>query len=350
MSTGTTCGFIFFSSFEPFWILCRNLWHGSQNSIYVSRVKFAEEIFFVILPFWNFSDFERKRFQTFGQKTSCICQNYLLRVQRNNLWLEFFLSFESFPIFCRNLRHGSQISIYVSRVKFAEKIVFFVFPFRNFSDFEQNTFRLLAKKLQKFVKINFCVSTGTTCGFIFFSSFEPFWILCRNLWHGSQNSIYVSRVKFAEEIFFVILPFWNFSDFERKRFQTFGQKTSCICQNYLLRVQRNNLWLEFFLSFESFPIFCRNHWHGSQISIYVSRVKIAEKNIFFCFLSRNFSNFEQKFFRLLAKKLQEIIKTTFCLCRWTIFGLKKLLKVLNLFGFSAETFGKVLKILSTCPE
>ena len=273
MSTGTTCGFIFFSSFEPFWILCRNLWHGSQNSIYVSRVKFAEEIFFVILPFWNFSDFERKRFQTFGQKTSCICQNYLLRVQRNNLWLEFFLSFESFPIFCRNLRHGSQISIYVSRVKFAEKIVFFVFPFRNFSDFEQNTFRLLAKKLQKFVKNNFCVSTGTTCGFIFFSSFEPFWILCRNLWQGSQNSIHVSRVKFAEEIFFVILPFWIFSDFERKFF-----------------------------------------------------------------------------FRLLAKKLQEIIKTTFCVCRWTIFGLKKLLKVLNLFGFSAETFGKVLKILSTCPE
>ena len=48
---------------------------------------------FFILPFWIFSDFELKIFQTLGQKTSRICQNYLLRVQRNNLWLEFWIFF-----------------------------------------------------------------------------------------------------------------------------------------------------------------------------------------------------------------------------------------------------------------
>ena len=40
-----------------------------------------------------FSDVERKKFETFSQKTSKSCQNYLLRVQRNNLWLELFLKF-----------------------------------------------------------------------------------------------------------------------------------------------------------------------------------------------------------------------------------------------------------------
>ena len=168
----TICGLkIFFKSFESFWIFCRNLWHCSQVSIYVSRVKFwGRKSFFFILPFWIFPDFERKFFQTFGRKTSRICQNYLLRVQRNNLWLN-----------------------------------------------------------------------------IYFKSFKSFWIFCRSLWNGSQVSIYVSRVKFAEEnVFFFILPFWIFPDFERKFFQTFGEKSSKSCQNYLLRDQRNNLWLENF--------------------------------------------------------------------------------------------------------
>ena len=64
-----------------------------------------------------------------------------------------------------------------------------------------------------------------------------------------------------------------------------------------------------FLSFESFPIFCRNHWHGSQNSIYVSRVKIAEKIVFFVFLFKIFfSNFERYIFRFLAETLQKFSK------------------------------------------
>ena len=46
---------------------------------------------FLIFLLRIFSDFERKIFQTFGQKPSKSCQSNLLRVQRNSLWLEIFL-------------------------------------------------------------------------------------------------------------------------------------------------------------------------------------------------------------------------------------------------------------------
>ena len=204
---------------------------------------------FACFSFQNFfSDFERKFFQTFGEKSSKSCQNYLLHDQRNNLFVE-----------------------------------------------------------------------------IFFKSFESFWIFCRNLWHCSQVSIYVSRVKFwGRKSFFFILPFWIFPDFERKFFETFGRRTSRICQNYLLRVQRNNLWLKIhFKSFKSFWIFCRSLWNGSQVSIYVSRVKFAEKNSFLIFLFRIFFRILSKnFFRLSAKNLQKVVKTTFCMTRGTIYLLK----------------------------
>ena len=160
----------------------------------------------------------------------------------------------------------------------------------------------MAKKLQEFVKTTFYVSRGTICGLNFFLSFESFRVFCRNLWHGSQKSFYVSRVKIAEELFF-FLPFWFCSDFERKIFQTFGQKTSWICQNYLLRVHSINLWLEiFFLSFESFRIFCRNLWHGSP-KIYPSvQSKNCGLNRFFVFLFRFFFEFWAKNFQIFAQK------------------------------------------------
>ena len=83
-----------------------------------------------------FSDFEQNFFQTFGEKSSKSCQNYLLHDQRNNLFVEIIIkSFESVWIFCRNLWHCSQVSIYVSRVKFAEGKVFFLSSFPNFSGF-----------------------------------------------------------------------------------------------------------------------------------------------------------------------------------------------------------------------
>ena len=79
----------FFLSFESFPIFCRNCSHGSQISIYVSRVKIAEKTVFFCFFSRIFFEFWAKSFQTFGQKTSKSFQNYL-RVQRNSLWLEIF--------------------------------------------------------------------------------------------------------------------------------------------------------------------------------------------------------------------------------------------------------------------
>ena len=108
---------------------------------------------------------------------------------------------------------------------------------------------------------------------------------------------------------FLIFLFRIFFGFWAKKLSDFWPKSSWNCQNYLLRVQINNLRLEiFFKSFESFWIFCRNLWHGSQISIYVSRVKIAEETVFlfffqqfFGFWAKNFSDFWPKNFKKLSK-------------------------------------------------
>ena len=170
VSRGTVCGLnFFFQSFESFWIFCRNLWHGSQKSIYVSRVKIAGKNSFFLFSFQNFFDFWAKIFQTFSQKTSRKCKNYLLRVHRNNLWLYNFLkSFEPFWIFYRNLWHGSQNSIYVSRVKSAGKNSCFLFPFQTFFDFWAKFSQTFGKKTSRKCENYFCVSTSTTCGLIGF--------------------------------------------------------------------------------------------------------------------------------------------------------------------------------------
>ena len=291
--------------FQKFWtvfdFLQKPLAWFSKISLRVQS-KICGRNIFCYSSFLNFFRISSEKFfQTFGQKTSRTCQKYLLRVQRNNLWLEVFFSFESFRIFCRNLWHGSS-KIYLSvQSKKCGKNSFFVFLFRLFSNFEQNIFRLSAEKLQKFVKTTFCVSTRTTCGF---KIFIKFWtvldFLQKPLAWFSKLYLRVQSKICGRNIFF-ILPVWLFSDFELKIFQTFGQKTSRICQNYLLRVQRNNLCLDFFLSFESFRIFCRDLWYGSQKSFYVSRVKFAEELFFFLpfwfcsdFERKNFQTFGQK--------------------------------------------------------
>ena len=235
------------------------------------------------------------------------------------------------------------------RVKIALETVFLFF----FSDFfrilSEKFFRHLSEKRQDFVKTTFYVSRGTICGLNFFK----FWIvsdfLQKPLAWFSKFHLRVQIKNCGKNSFFRFL-FRIFSTFERKFFRLLA-KSSKSCENYLLRVQRNNLWLEIiFGSFDSFWIFCRNLWHGSQISIYVSRVKIAEETVFWFFFSEFFRLLSKIFFRLSAKTLQKVVKTNFCVSRGTICGLKYFLEVLIRFGFSAETFGMVLKHLSTCPE
>ena len=209
----------------------------------------------------------------------------------------------------------------------------------------------MAKKLQEVVKTAFCVSRGTICDLKFFKCSESFWIFCRNLWHGTRYSSYVSRVKIAEEKIFFVFLFRIFSTFERnlsdfcpKNFMKLSKLLSACADEQFLA------WKFFFLKFWIVLVFLQEPL--AWFSNFYLRVqsKIAEEIVFFTFLFRNFSDFEPNFLRLLAKKLQEVVKITFCVCRRTIFGLKKLSNILNRFRVSAKTFGMVLKRPSRCPE
>ena len=140
-----------------------------------------------------------------------------------------------------------------------------------------------------------------------------------------------------KKYFFLILPFWIFPDFERKIFQTFGQKASRIFQNYLLRVQRNSLWLEILQ-------------RGSQNSIYESRVKISEETVFLFFFSEFFRILSKTFFRLSAKNLRKTVRTTFYVSRGTICGLKFFFKFWIVSDFLQKPLAWFLKNLSKCPE
>ena len=190
---------------------------------------------FFNISFQNFFQFWAKKFQTLAEKTSRSCQNYRLRVQTNNFWIE-----------------------------------------------------------------------------ILFKSFEQFWIFCRNLWHGSQTSIFVSRVKIAEEMVFFVFLFRIFLEFWAKIFQNFGQKTSRSWQNYPLRVQTNNFWLEiFFKSFEPFWIFFGNFGMVLKLLSSCPEKKFRKKYFFYSSFQSFFRILSENFFRILAKKLQEVFKTTF---------------------------------------
>ena len=138
--------------------------------------------------------------------------------------------------------------------------------------------------------------------------------------------------------------FWakNFSDFWPKNVKNLSKLPSTCPEEQFVA------W--FFFSFESFPILCRNHWHGSQKSIYESRLKIAEKKQFFFVLFSEFFRCLSETFSDFWPNLQKVVKTTFCVSTGTTCGFKIFLKVLNRFGFSAETIGMVLKILYTCPD
>ena len=277
--------------------------------------------FFCFL-FRNFSIFERNFFRLLA-KSSKSCENYILRVHSNNLWLQNFSKrFEPFWIFFRNLEHGSQISIYESRVKIAEETVFLFF----FSDF----FRILREKIfqtfgQKTSKSSqnylLRVQRNSLWLEIFFLKFCIVldFLQKPSAWFSNFYPLVQSK-NCGRNSFFCFL-FRIFSIFERN-FDRLLANFSKSCENYLLRVHRNNLWLQKNLKrFEPFWIFCRNLWHGSQISIYVSRVKIAEETVFLFFFSEFFRILREKFFRLSAKICQKFVKTTFYVSRGTICGL-----------------------------
>ena len=117
---------------------------------------------------------------------------------------------------------------------------FFGFRAKSFSDFRPKNFKKLSK----------LPSTCPEEQFVAWIFFLKFWIVLDFLQKPSSwFSKFFLRVqsKNCGRNSFRIFLFRIFSDFERKNFQTSGQKTSKSCQNYLLRVQRNSLWLEIFL-------------------------------------------------------------------------------------------------------
>ena len=187
----------------------------------------------------------------------------------------------------------------MSRVKIAEEISFFVFLFRIFSNFEQNIFRLLAKKLQKDFKTTY-VSRGKVCDLIFFKFSNVSDFLQKHLAWFTKCYLRVQMKICGRNIFFYssFLNFFRiwakiFSDFWPKNFKNLSKLPSTSPEEQFVA------W--FFLSFQTFRIFCWNIWHGSQNSIYVSRVKIAEKTVFFGFFQKYFE-FWAKIFQTFGQK------------------------------------------------
>ena len=171
------------------------------------------------------------------------------------------------------------------------KQIIFVFLFRFFSDFERKNFRIFAKKLQEIFKTTFYVSRGTVCGFFF----KKFWtvldFLQKPLWWFSKFYLSVQSKNCGRNIIFLFFFSEFLSDFERKIFQTFGHKTSRSFQNYLLRVQRINLWLDFFLNFWTVLDFLQKPlWWFSKFHLRVQS-KNCGKNSFFLFPFQTFFDF-----------------------------------------------------------
>ena len=241
----------------------------------------------------NFSDFRPKKFKNLWKLTSACPEEQLVA-------LKFFKIFEPFWISYRKFWHGSQNSIYVSRVKIALETVFLFF----FSDFfrilSEKFFRHLSEKRQDFVKTTFYVSRGTICGLIFFK----FWIvsdfLQKPLAWFSKFHLRVQIKKLRKKQFFSF-SFQNFFNFWAKIFQTFGQifkklwKLPSACPEEQF-VAWNNFWKFWFvLDFLQKPL----AWF-SNIYLRVQS-KNCGRNSFLIFLFRIFSAFEQNFFQTFGE-------------------------------------------------
>ena len=162
---------------------------------------------------------------------------------------------------------------------------------------------------KNFKKLSKLPSACSDEQFLAWNFFQKFWTVLdflQKIWHGSQTSIFVSTVKIPEEIIFLIffLKFFRilsgyFSDFRPKNFKKFSKLPStCVEEQFVA-------WI-FFLYFESFWIFWRNLWHGSQNSIYVFRVKIAEELIFLFFFSEFFRSFSERLSDFRPKNFKKL--------------------------------------------
>ena len=311
------------------------------------RKSFLIFLFRIFFGFWeeNFPDFRPKNFIKFSKLPSTCPEEQFVAW---NFFLKFWIVLDLLQ------KPSAWFSNFYLRVKSKNcgRNSFLIFLFRFFFGFWEKNFPDFRPK--NFIKFSKLPSTCREEQFLAWNFFLKFWIVLDFLQKPSAwfSNFYLRfKSKNCGRNSFLIFLFRIFSDFERKFFQTFCEKSSKSCQNYLLRVQRNNLWLEiFFESFESFWYFLQKPL--AWFSNFYLRVqsKNCGRNSFLIFFSDFFRILSEKFFRLSAKKLQKVVKTTFYVSRGTVCGLKFFSKILNRFGFSAQTIGMVLKILSTCPE
>ena len=239
----------------------------------------------------------------------------------------------------------------MSRVKIPEEIVFLFFFLQFFRILSEKFFRLLAENLQEVFKTTFYVSRGTVCGLDFFLKF---WIVSDFMQEPlAWFSIFYLRVqsKNSGRNSFFILLFTVFSDFERKKFQTSGQKKLREVFKTNFYVSRGTVFgLKFFWKFWIVLDFLQKPlaWFSKFC------LRVQSKNCgrisFFCFSFQNFFEFLATYFQTFGQKTSRSCQTTLCVSRRTTFGLNFSSIVLSLYGFSAETFGIVLKLLSSCPE
>ena len=251
--------------------------------------------------------------------------------------------------FLKNL--GMVLKLYLRvQSKKSGRNSFFILLFRIFSDFERKIFQTFGQKTSRNCKN--LPSAWADEQFLALKNFQKFWtvldFLQKPLARFSNFHLRVQSKNSGRNKFFILL-FRIFSDFERNFFRLLAKKLQEVVKTTFYVSRRTVCGLNFLkswtvLDFVQKPLAWFSRFYLGVQSKNCGRIS------FFVFLFRIFSNFEQKIFRLLAKKFQEIVKTTLCVCRRTIFGLKNFSKVFIRFGFSAETFGMVLKLLSSCPQ
>ena len=268
--------------------------------------------FFFILPFWIFPDFERNFFQTFGQKTSRVCQNYLLRVSEEQ--------FIAWNIFLKVLnRFGFSAETFGMVLKFLctcpewklRKKQFSYFSFQNFFGFWAKFFRLLAKTVQGIVKTTFFVSRRTLCAFKFF--LKKFWTVLDFLqrplaWFSKFYLRVQSKVCgrksvfsfFLSEIFRILSE--NFLRILAEKRQKFNKTTFYASRGTICG-------LNFFLKFWIVSDFLQKPltWF-SKFYLWVQIKNCGKNTVFFVFfpelfriLSKNFSDFWPKNFKKFSK-------------------------------------------------
>ena len=183
--------------------------------------------FLIFLGFWakTFSDFWPKNVENLSKLSSTSPEEQFVA------WI-FFKFWLVSDILQKLLAWFSKFYLRVQS-KNCGKRVFFCFLFRIFSIFERKLIRLLAliKLHQVFKNYLLRVQRNSLWYEIFFLKF---WTVLDFLqkplaWFSKFYLRVQSKICWRNNFF--VLPFWFFSDFERKDFQTFGQKMSRICQN-----------------------------------------------------------------------------------------------------------------------